>query len=476
MKLIEKGKKIYSGVFIDNGLPHKKAVDLYRERRQNFFQASTCPLLLFSVDIGPGGHNIWPYVAAPIYQEPFFIWFTGLNQFPAVLFLDPQKKKEVLFLPQKNPSFEFWQGVRLGLGNEKNEQTAKAVTGIKNVLPLKDLDNFLFKWNDSNKNNPPHLGLLWYEKKAEGKNKKKLIKDSNWIQGEKIKRDKKLNKNIEFKNLSKELFSLRLPLDKVDIRNAQRACHLTGEAFKNILPQVKSCEFEYEVAGLLEGEMLKRTPDGKSFPTIAASGKNATILHYEKYDDQVKPGELLLLDFGLRWKTMHADISRTIPISGKFNFLQKLLYQICLNAQKLVEKKARAGKTIKQLNEICWEYIEADIKTHFLDRGGKMKRSYEKSPHGVSHLMGEMEHDGDPFGDYKDEPMQEGWMISNEPGIYGWFSITKDGKKYDEYLGIRLEDDLLIKKNGCVNFSKNIPREIKEIENMMHSNFISKKT
>ena len=465
MKWLNQGKKTYSGVFIDGGLGYAKATNRYRERRQKFFQTSKHPLLLFSVDVGPGGHNIWPYLAAPIYQEPFFIWFTGINQFPTALFLDPSNKNEVLFLPPKDLKFEFWQGARLGVGDEKNKQVAKQITGIENILPLHDLDDFLVKWSNKN-DNKKTLGLLWYERKAKGKNKKKIIKDSNWIQNRKIKSNKKL-KNIDFKNLAKELFSLRLPLDKVDVKNARRAGYLTGEAFQHVLPQVKSCRFEYEVAGLLEGEMLKRTPYGKSFPTIAASGKNATILHYEKYDDKFKPNDLLLLDFGLRWNTMHADISRTIPISGKFNFLQKLLYQICLDAQQLVEKKARAGVTIKELNDWCWDFIEENLKTHFLEQGGKMKRNYKKMPHGVSHLMGEMEHDGDPFGNYKNEPMQKGWMISNEPGIYGQFSIIKNGKKYDQPIGIRLEDDLLIQTNGCVNLSKNVPKEIDEIERLM---------
>ena len=495
MRLIEKGKKIYSGVFIAAGLPHKQALDRYRRRRQQFVAAFQHPLLLFSVDVGPGGHNIWPYLAAPIYQEPLFIWLTGINQYPCALYLEPRRKKEILFLPPNDPKFEFWQGKRLGGGDPLGQETARKVTGIQTIKNIKHLEDFLsrqFKTKESNKNNPPQtLGLLWYENKEPSalkkpkekktsagressappqKPKKTIIKDSNWTQGEKAKKAiKKFNKNVQFKNIAKKQFSLRLPLDAVDVRNAQKAGKLTAEAFKETLPQIKSCRFEYEIAGLLEGQMLKRTPYGKSFPTIAASGKNATILHYEKYDDKLAPSELFLLDFGLRWGTMHADISRTLPLCGHFNPLQKLLYEVCLNTQKRVEKQARAGMTIKTLNDMCWDTLEKGLKVHFLDRGGRMKRDYDKAPHGVSHLMGEMEHDGDPFGAYKNEPMEAGWMISNEPGLYGRFSITIGGERYDEHLGIRLEDNLLITKKGCVNLSKHVPKEIADIEGLMNN-------
>jgi len=102
--------------------------------------------------------------------------------------------------------------------------------------------------------------------------------------------------------------------------------------------------------------------------------------------------------------------------------------------------------------------------------GGKMKLKYEKYPHGVSHLMGEQEHDGDPFGEYRKAKLKPGWLISNEPGIYGNFKITLKGKKYDEAIGIRIEDNLLITRKGCRNLSRGCPKTIPEIEKIMASN------
>jgi Xaa-Pro aminopeptidase len=104
------------------------------------------------------------------------------------------------------------------------------------------------------------------------------------------------------------------------------------------------------------------------------------------------------------------------------------------------------------------------LQQRFFARGGKAQRSYSGQPHGLSHLMGEQEHDGDPYRIYQDYPLQVGWQISNEPGLYGHFEITLGGRRYSEWIGIRVEDDLLITKDGCRNLSASIPKEIPEIE------------
>ena len=167
---------------------------------------------------------------------------------------------------------------------------------------------------------------------------------------------------------------------------------------------------------------------------------------------------------------MHADISRTVPASGKFNPMQRMLYEIVLKAQLAVQRKARKGVTINELNDRCWSSINRDLERVFKNAGGKFKLKYKDRPHGVSHLMGEQEHDGDPFRNYLSEPMQEGWMISNEPGLYGSFRIRLNGRLYDEEIGIRIEDNLLITKKGCRNLSRSIPKTVVQIEKLMAGN------
>ena len=108
-----------------------------------------------------------------------------------------------------------------------------------------------------------------------------------------------------------------------------------------------------------------------------------------------------------------------------------------------------------------------DWKKNFGGAGGEYKLRYKDRPHGVSHLMGEQEHDGDPFRNYASQPMKAGWMISNEPGLYGEFKIRLNGKTYDETIGIRIEDNLVMTQSGCMNLSRNIPKTVREIEKLM---------
>jgi Xaa-Pro aminopeptidase len=176
---------------------------------------------------------------------------------------------------------------------------------------------------------------------------------------------------------------------------------------------------------------------------------------------------MVLMDFGVRWMTMHADISRTIPVSGIFNPMQKILYKIVLKAQLAVQKMACKGIAIDELNDCCWDSINRGLDKNFKDAGGKFKLRYKERPHGVSHLMGEQEHDGDSFRNYLSNPMREGWLISNEPGLYGSFSIRLNGRLYDEEIGIRIEDNLLITRTGCKNLSSSIPKTVKQIEKLM---------
>jgi Xaa-Pro aminopeptidase len=161
----------------------------------------------------------------------------------------------------------------------------------------------------------------------------------------------------------KNHFELRLPLDSYDVKNTIAAEKITGKGFVETLKNFNLFKSEYQVQGFLEGRMLEESPYGLSFPSIIASGSNATVLHYMKNDDDFSNGEMVLLDFGVRWMTMHADISRTVPASGKFNPMQKILYEIDLKAQLAVQRKARRGITMNELNDCCWNSVNRAFKT-----------------------------------------------------------------------------------------------------------------
>jgi len=464
---VKNGKKVYSGIFRDGGAG-ARAKSRFRTRRRKLMKKENRLMVLTGVPYGPGQETTWTYAHAPTYQEPTVMYLTGVNQSEVILLLDPGSKEsdEILFVKKKDPKKEFWDGVRFGVGDPGSIREVKRVTGIKDVQDIDDFDE-IFKQRFLKRKNK-RVGTFWLE--SSNRNIRRTIRtDHNW---KFKKRIESLLKKVKAPkdcliNIMQSHFELRLPLDVYDIANTLKAQTITGNAFKETLRNLKSLNNECRVQGFLEGQMLMNSPYGLSFPGIIAAGHNATVLHYMKNDDPIGKGELVLLDFGVRWMTMHADISRTVPASGKFNPLQKLLYEIVLEAQLAVEKKARAGVTIAELNDVCWGTLQKSLDEKFHDMGGKSKMEYKGRPHGVSHLMGEQEHDGDPFRDYGIEPMRAGWLISNEPGLYGKFRWKRKGKVYDEEIGIRIEDNLLITKTGCANLSKGIPKRVNEIERLM---------
>jgi Xaa-Pro aminopeptidase len=427
----------------------------------------------------PGSEHIWIMSGLRIFQEPALIHLTGINQPKVILVLNPKgkgKEKEVLFISKKDPAKEFWDGVRFGYPKDptpegkRDLQELQALTGIRDVRPFEEFPEY---FRSLVKSAPKPFGYGFYHSynpKVEGG--KKIIRtrtDYNWEFKEQLEKAarKSGRKGFEIRSCVDLHFRLRLPLEPEQIKDAEIAVHHTGEAFAETLAAMDTFQDENELSAHLEYGMKKRSPSGLSFPNIVASGKNATILHYLKNDEPIVPGSLVLLDFGVRYGTMHADITRTVPHNGRYNPLQALLYGIVLDANKETQKNARPGETIRNLNKKTWQFLEEQLQARFFSRGGKAMRSYLGQPHGVSHLMGEQEHDGDPHRIYQDYPLQVGWQISNEPGLYGHFAVTLDGRKYSEWIGIRVEDDLLITKTGCRNLCAEVPKEIGELEGLL---------
>ena len=221
------------------------------------------------------------------------------------------------------------------------------------------------------------------------------------------------------------------------------------------------------MAAILKQKAYEASFLGESFAPIVAQGENACILHYNANNAALEKGNLLLLDFGCRAGSIPADISRTIPISGRFNPLQKLLYTIVLEAQALVEASCKEGVLIEDLNKKCWAHIETQLHEKITANGGVISRPYQDKPHNVSHLIGHMVHDGDPYRRYYKNPLKAGMVISNEPGLYGYFECRIDGHLYQEHCGIRIEDDLLVTARGCKNLSSDCPKSIEDIEALL---------
>ena len=209
---------------------------------------------------------------------------------------------------------------------------------------------------------------------------------------------------------------------------------------------------EYQVQAEFEYKVKSLGADGMAFPTIAGSGINGTMLHYETNHDVCKENTLILLDLGARVKGYNADITRTYPVSGKFTERQKAFYNIVLKANQAVAAEARPGVTLKDLNDLCKKVLaEGLIELGLIEKEEEVGKYYM---HGVSHHLGIDVHDVTVPEKAKLEP---GMIITNEPGLY----ID------EEEIGIRVEDDLLITEDGCVVLSQDIVRTVEDIEAKM---------
>ncbi len=454
-------KNPYSCIWITDGLSSRDAQKRYRERRSTLAQKIGYTCVIFGTDTLPGDRNNWAHVPSFIYQEPLMLFLTGINQPKVALVLNPNHShQEILFIPPKNAMLEFWEGKKFGFGSKEDLEEITDITGIAQVYPIETLETYL----STQLTSASTMGLYWHSSPT------KTLKDPLFDKKSKLIRALK-RKGVApaVVNIAHAQWQCRLPLDATDFKNAQTANAKTADAFKKTLPVIPTCKSETEVSGILAGEIQKRSYFGHSFPSIIASGKNATILHYTKNNDTFSPQELLLLDFGVRWQGMHADISRTVPISGKFNPLQRLLYTLVLDAQARVEKHAKPGVTLEELNTLCWTFINSELDSKIRSNGGQANLPYATQPHNVSHYIGLQVHDGDPFRLYKKTPLAPGMMISNEPGLYGHFSMTLENVLYTEWIGIRIEDDLWITASGCINLSRDCPKTIDEIEALMAS-------
>lgn len=443
----------YSQVFIDS--PRYNSRNLYKKRRRAMLKALDSFCVIAGMPADPGTEEAFVQTWNRMVQEPAFLYLTGINQAGCYLLLDPKTGEEILFVPPKDPFKEFWNGKRLGYLKGDNE--VKKVTGIDDVRSEAEL------WDEiamraSRLPEGGHAYAYYFEKFRDDHNDRFKKSMHKVLRG----------MGAELRSAAALHWKLRLPLEPERIKDAEVAQKVTDEAFRTVLPLVRDFKNERELALRLDYEMQRRSDGDLAFPTICAGGANACCLHYVKKDEQIKKGDLVLLDFGIRIGSLHSDISRTIPASGKFDPLQRLLYQIVLDSAKEYQKFVRPGVSLKEIGQVPWEYILAALDERLVKGAkGSFKLLYDKRPHGVSHFIGEQIHEGDPGSRSLDVVLEPGMLISCEPGLYGEFCATIGGKRYREKIGIRIEDDLLLTKTGFVNISRNIPREIADIEKLM---------
>ncbi|HBY20727.1 MAG: hypothetical protein A2Y24_06035 [Clostridiales bacterium GWE2_32_10] len=257
--------------------------------------------------------------------------------------------------------------------------------------------------------------------------------------------------NITYYDVNIEFSKLRAIKQTCELEKIKEAIKITGKGIMNILANAKKCRYENEIEALYDYEIKMAGIFEKAFNSDVSSGKNATILHYNKNNSKINENDLLLVDLGVRYENYCSDISRTFPKSGHFSDRQKLLYNIVLTTQIETMNSIQIGMTFKELNEVTRQSFIRQLKEiNLIEKDEEIEKYYY---HSVSHSLGLDAHDNRKYIDR----LQQGMVITIEPGLY----IEEEG------IGIRIEDDILITADGYVDLSRDIPKEIGDIEDIM---------
>jgi len=380
-------------------------------------------------------------------QNSDLFWLTGIVQEETMLILfpdNPEKKfREVLVLFRPNEMKEKWDGKRL------RKEEATAISGIETIVWLDSLDPFLQKWIHWSEN--IYLNTNEHDRK------------SNWVPvkdyrfAEEMKRKYPLH---NYKRSATILKKLRAVKTALEVEVIQKAIDITDIAFRRLLKFIKPGVMEYEIEAEILHSFFSQRATGLAYGSIIASGDRARTLHYINNNQECKSGEMILMDFGAEYGGYNADLTRTIPVNGKFTARQKKIYNTCLDLHNYSKSILKPGISILDYTDkVGDKATELFLKVGLLKKTAVKNedpenRAYRKYLyHGISHHLGIDVHD---LGTMT-EPIQAGMVFTVEPGIY----------IEEEQMGIRIENNVWITKNGNVDLMKNIPVTVEEIEALM---------
>lgn len=398
-------------------------------------------------------------------QHKNFYYLTGFLEPDSVLMLsgkgikyydyDTKKEsisKEILFVQEKDETKETWTGVRLGMQNVKREL---GITDSKENFDLPDFLNYnLFKGYKKLFVNFADLISLT------GEIQEFATQFLNGLRS--------LAPAIQIMDSTYVLGKMRRRKTTYELKLMQIAADISANSYNETLKKIKPGMKEYQVQANLEYNYKMNGSQDNAYPPICASGNHANILHYESNDDTLKAGEMILIDSGAEYDYYCSDITRTYPISGKFSKEQREIYEIVLHANKMCILKSKEGVKFDDIKNYCDKVLTDGMITKGILKDRKNYKKY--TIHGVGHHIGLDTHDAVPYkiNNELDDKLLVGDVITIEPGLY--FPIgSKDIPKKYWGMGVRIEDDVVIGKNGCLNLTKNAVKEIDEIENLMNS-------
>ena len=427
---------------------HKIDAQLFIKNRKNFAsQMKPNSLAVFN------SNDIYPISSdstMPFEQHRDIFYLSGVDQEESVLMLFPdcpnEDLREILFVKETNDHIAVWEGEKL------TKEAALKTSGIKTVYWLQDLEKVLFEMST--------YATTFYintneHYRASVETETREDRFTKWLLAKYPAHSVAKSNPI--------LHRLRAVKDPIELDIMQNACTITEKGFRRVLDFVKPGVWEYEIEAELVHEFVRNRSKGFAYTPIIASGNNANVLHYVENNQQCKSGDLILLDVAAEYANYSSDLTRTIPVSGRFSDRQKAVYNAVNHVKKEATKLLVPGVFWKEYHIEVGEIMTSELlKLGLLDKADIQNEdpkwpAYKKYfMHGTSHHIGLDTHD---YG-LLHTPMQANNVFTVEPGIY----IPKEG------FGIRLEDDVVIQEKGePFNLMGNIPIEADEIEDIMQS-------
>jgi Xaa-Pro aminopeptidase len=427
---------------------HQIDRDLFIKNRSKFMaQMKPKSVAVFnSNDIYPIGADS----TMPFEQSRDIFYLSGVDQEESILLLFPdapyEHQKEILFLKETNDHIAVWEGEKL------TKERALAVTGIKTVHWLQDFEKVLFEMMT-------HAETIYINTNEHYR----AAVETETREARFVKWWKEKYPAHTVAKSNPILQRIRSIKESEELDLIQQACTITEKGFRRVLSFVKPNVMEYEIEAEFIHEFTRNRSKGFAYTPIIGSGNNANVLHYIENNQQCKSGDLILIDAGAEYANYSSDMTRTIPVSGKYNDRQKAVYNAVLRVKNEATKMLVPGTLWKQYHIEVGKLMTSELLgLGLLDKADVQNENpewpaYKKYfMHGTSHHMGLDTHD---YG-ILTEPMQANMVFTVEPGIY----IPAEG------FGIRLEDDVVIQGSGePFNLMRNIPIEVDEIEELMHA-------
>ncbi len=398
-------------------------------------------------------NDIYPISAdgtMPFQQHRDILYLSGVDQEESILVLFPDcsndKHKEVLFLRETNETIAVWEGEKL------TKDAAFDTSGIRTAYWLEQF--------------PVIFKQMMAEAEGIYLNTNEHLRASTEVETREDRFIKKVKQDYPAHQVHKSapiMHRIRSVKEQIEIDLMQRACKITEAGLRRLLGFIKPGVWEYEIEAELAHEFLRNRSKGFAYTPIVASGKNACVLHYIENNQQCKDGDVILLDVGAEYANYSSDLTRCVPVNGRFTDRQKKVYNAVLNVKKQAEQLLVPGTIMAEYHKEVGKFMESELlglglidKSDIQNQNADWPAYKKYFMHGTSHFLGLDTHD---VGIWH-EPIAAGMVFTCEPGIY----IPQEG------LGIRLEDDLVVMSEGSpFNLMKDIPLEADEIEELMNS-------